>query len=116
MGKAAAILMLVVVVLWAAAPAFACLAPSQPHACCRHMDMPDCDMSTMGAAASCCQVSTPDTSGAPAIRAITPRTLEIAHPTTSILLAPEIRPGSRPVSIAETPPPHALTGSSVLRI
>jgi len=115
-GKSGAILMLVVVVLWASAPAFACLAPSQSHACCRHMAMPDCDMASMGGSASCCQLRVPDTSGAPAVRAIPQTPIDAVHPVMSTLLAPEARFGGSMPLITETPPPLPLTGSSILRI
>ena len=108
--------MLVVVVLWAAAPAFACLAPEQSHACCRQMAMANCDMSSMGATPACCQVQAPDTNGAPATSAASQGPIEVAHPVVRVMVAADVRLGGRLPLIAETPPPLALAGSSILRI
>src|ERR1035438_9509647 len=62
------LLMLAVVVLWAAAPASACLLGtrhSSPPACCRAMAK-DCDTPTMGADSSCCQIHDKTPAGTPA--------------------------------------------------
>ena len=59
MGKKGAILMLAIVVLWAAGPALAFITPAPCHSCCRAMMM-DCDPATMSAAHPCCQL---DSSG-----------------------------------------------------
>jgi hypothetical protein len=66
MGRKGAMLMLAVVILWAAAPALACLMPADCHSCCHAMD---CDSVVMSAAHSCCQVhgSSADVPGVSAI-------------------------------------------------
>jgi len=74
-GRISAMLMLAVVVLWAAVPAFACLMPSQQDDCCRQMMQAtgSCDMD---ASQSCCQVHGSDSNvpfgrAAPAERPVT---------------------------------------------
>src|SRR5258708_25999360 len=79
-GKISAMLMLAVVVLWAAVPAFACLMPAQQDDCCRQMMQAtgSCDMD---ASQSCCQVHGSDSNvpigrAAPAERPVTLRSEE----------------------------------------
>ena len=61
--------MLVVAVLWAAAPAFACMLPATPHSCCAAM--PDCSPAMMGTDSSCCQMHAPQSSDGPAAAQVT---------------------------------------------
>jgi hypothetical protein len=116
MGKAGAVLMLVVVALWAAAPAFACLAPTQSHACCRHMAMPDCDMTSMGTTPACCQLQAPDAGSMPALGSMTQRPIAVAQVVQRLAVAAVVLHRAMLPTEAETPPPLAVTGGSILRI
>jgi hypothetical protein len=114
MSKAGAILLLMVAVLWAAAPAFACLAPAQPHACCVQM-MRHCDPATMNAGMACCQAHNDNEGDQPATGASF-HMVSLAQ--GSLLFAVEAPMASRqvPAYSAETPPPILTAGIFILRI
>ncbi len=114
-GKTSALLLLIVVALWAAVPALACGLPSHQDDCCRQM-MQDLGACNMAATQSCCQVHASESS-VPVGRATPPE-----RPLTLILVAacpglqiPEI---GRLLSsqIAAAAPPIPPNGSFVLRI
>lgn len=116
MSGKGAILMLAVVVLWAAAPALACLTPVPCHSCCHAMAM-DCDSAVTSAVHPCCQLQG---SGAavPMNSAIAPEQATGLHQTmassASIALSglASQTPGS-----AKTPPLRSLSGTAtILRI
>ena len=106
--------MLVIMALWAVAPAIACLAPAQQHACCRDM-MPNCGSSTMDASSACCQARSSETAYPSAQAAGPDRAMQLfASQSIAGVLAPALTyagpvQGSNGPSIS---PP----GSPVLRI
>lgn len=116
MGKAGAWLLMAVVALWAASPAFACFVPAAQHACCRHMAT-ECSASQMGAGSSCCQARSTETD-APAIGSAASE--QLVHPVATIV------PGMAavvPVELhgmlqqaTEAPPSGPPPGGTVLRI
>ena len=116
MSRKCAILLLAVVALWAATPAFACLSLRSSHRCCRQMPA-DCGMALMGAHSPCCTLnplpasSNPETATGP----VTQNSMAVvaAAGLTAPLPAAEV-----PLSqTAFTPPPRPLSGASqILRI
>src|SRR3974390_2612853 len=115
MSKAGAVLLLMVAVLWAAAPAFACLAPAQPHACCARM-MRNCDPATMNAGMACCQARNQNESEQPAAGASFQIRLDLAHGWTPVAVAEAPASRSVPAHSAETPPPILTADTFILRI
>lgn len=115
MSKAGAILLLAVAVLWAAAPAFACLAPAQPHACCARM-MRHCDPATMNAGMACCQAHSQNESEQPTagatfhVRVIPAEAWMMTAVTPAPSVANAMSHGS------ETPPPILTADTFILRI
>ena len=110
-----AILMLMLVALWAALPALACLTPPPSHACCRHQ-MQDCG-SMMMPTASCCDARSSDT-GIPPAQASQAQGIDLlAHASVATRVSAEALDGFNIAQIAETPP-GVVTSSqtSVLRI
>ena len=115
--KKGALWMLAAVLLWTAAPAFACLPGMHDTAklnCCRMMQ--DCSR-TMGMGGSCCQMQRTNTNAAP----VTPYAPEQGQPL-GILPRPAFLQSSATSGIPvrnplEAPPPSASPGgSSILRI
>lgn len=116
-GRKGALLMLSVVVFWAAMPASACLlwAHSSRPSCCGTMGQ-GCDSPGMGAANSCCQIQGKN----PAVPSVPPYTPELAQ---RLLLVPyhgglELAVGYIPVygNVHETPPQFPPGGAFALRI
>ena len=110
-----AILMLMLVALWAALPALACLTPPPSHACCRHQ-MQDCG-SMMMPTASCCDARSSDT-GIPPAQASQAQGIDLlTHASVATRVAAEVLDGFDIAQIAETPPGAASSSqTSVLRI
>lgn len=107
--------MLAVVALWAAAPAFACLAPAPCH-CCRGMMM-NCDSAAMISAQPCCQLHNqnsaipPKGAAAPELQFGPARVLALAA------LPDSGDPSGQRSGSAKPPPPLSLLGAStILRI
>lgn len=108
--------MLAVLALWAAAPAIACLASAPCHSCCRTM-MTDCEMATVGAAHSCCQLQSSD-EALPPVRMIAPERLVGTASPLALGVIPDRNSfwGQDP-GFFNTPPPRSLAGgSTILRI
>lgn len=109
-------IMLAIVVLWAAIPGLACLAPAPRHACCTQM-MQDCGPSMAMADHACCKVQSQDPNTPP---------VQASRPDPSSLLADAsqgdfgaILPVVTTFSVlsSETPPgPSASPHRSILRI
>lgn len=114
MSKQSAILLLAVVVLWTAVPAFACLMPTQHHACCQQMTQ-DCS-TTMGADSSCCQAHLPQSNFPPARDLGADRLAQFASDPVSATLVIPVVLQKLPVQAATAPPPLTLSSNSVLRI
>lgn len=106
--------MLVVVVLWATVPAFACLLPAQYHACCRQMTQ-DC-AATMDAEASCCQVHSPQTDFPPAASSASGQQIQLAPASLSAAVLIPADSHGTPPQAAEAPPPLTRASISILRI
>lgn len=112
--KTSALLMLMVLALWAAAPALACFAPAQQHACCHQM-MQDCGPS-MGPDASCCQIHRTDGINTPIQASKSERPLRLA-PAVAGFHVPVVGVSFVPRALAaEAPPPRLGASSSILRI
>jgi hypothetical protein len=113
-GKKGALLMLVVAVLWAAAPGFACLMPVEHHSCCKS-GMQEC-ASMMGADMTCCQVRGSDTSY-PAAKLYTARQSMqgVQAPAAVAMMLPPTQ-SLASGRAADAPPPAGPPGSFVLRI
>jgi hypothetical protein len=108
------LLMLAVVVLWAAAPASACLLgtrhSSQP-ACCRAMAK-DCETPAMGADSSCCQIhgKTPAVTPVPQYSPV--QSQELAYGPHQAGEESPANPGSGYRNALETPPPKFPPGGA----
>ncbi len=114
MRRTGATILLLVVILWIACPAFACLASLPSHACCRTMDQ-HCDSHNLSASANCCQFRGAGENPT-AERASTPEPLGQAEPAPlpSALLSP---PQSAVVPCASgTPTGLRPPGICILRI
>jgi hypothetical protein len=109
-----AIVLLAVVVLWAATPTLACLLPAAQHGCCHGMTQ-HCG-STAKSGTACCQAHQSDP-GTPATVASAARSFDLAF--DSLLL---VKPATNSQTsffqrLAETSPPFNLPGSlPILRI
>jgi len=114
-----ALLMLLVVVLWTAIPASACLLggrqAGQPD-CCRAMAL-ECDQAGMGASVSCCEVHPQGTTAVTAAPVYSP-----AHSQKLIFVPNQTAPrsgASRSASFRDaldSPPESSSRGSSILRL
>lgn len=117
-GKQGVFVMLVVVVLWAAIPAFACLLgmpPAQQHSCCSQMEQ-HCDSAGMDAHGSCCQVHQQNVPFAPA-------PVYTEHSQNFAIVAQQVAAqvssvvgGQSSIAFEAPPPRDSLGGSSILRI
>jgi len=113
-GKINAMLMLVVVVLWAAVPAFACLMPAQDE-CCRQM-MQASGSCEMGTSQSCCQVHGTD-SNVPIGRATPPeRPVTLTHSDAGLIMPLPLDRGTKSRHSVEATLTIPRLGGSVLRI
>jgi hypothetical protein len=112
--RTGALLMLVVVALWAALPAFACFAPAQEHACCQHMTR-DCGP-TMGADSTCCQLRQSDGATPATTASVSERSVVNAPNAQAISIPALLLSGSRRVEDAGGSPPRPSPKSSILRI
>jgi len=104
------------VVLWACAPAFACLLPVGQHACCQGT-MLGCTASAMSASSSCCQVHSSNTN-LPADRlsaSSRPRSLAPLLIAVPIPASPCFR-NERVNRLGLQPPPFQSSAGSILRI
>lgn len=118
-GRKGALLMLAVVALWTATPAFACLLTIEPAgqpACCRGM-VQDCPMQGMGMNASCCQMRGSSDAVAPEL----PYSPEYAHQIAFALretsLETSAGSGAGWRYALEVPPPKSSPGAIfILRI
>lgn len=118
-GRKGAVVMLLIVALWAAIPALACFASAPCHPCCRagHMMQMDCGAATMSAGHSCCDLNSPSTPAPSEQTATTSMASAAMQPLASVsyfvpfgLAGQELRPTA-------APPPRSLLGSStILRI
>lgn len=118
-GKKGALLMLVAVALWTAAPTLTCLSAAFPGGlpkCCHAMAM-DCPMPGAGMSAACCPTHgqdsavTPDTPCSPEHA----QSLFSASPLASVI-APATS-GYIDQTALETPPPRLPSGGhSILRV
>jgi hypothetical protein len=108
--------MLAVVALWAMVPALACLTSAPCHSCCRAM-MTDCDMATVGAVLSCCQLHSSSTA-LPPERVVAPEPLLGPAQALALTAIPDCDDftGQSPLS-SEAPPPRSHSGAkTILRI
>jgi hypothetical protein len=120
-SRTGALMMLVIVVLWAAMPAMACLVPMRAmtpaeHDCCLKMAQ-ECGSATMPSSHSCCQGQRRDTAVSPTPLYSATRPFDVAIvPQVSMLVVVNL-PVSFPVPALEAPPPESSPGaSSILRI
>ena len=114
MGRKGAILMLAIVVLWAATPVLGFLASASCHPCCRAIMM-DCD-SAIVAAHPCCQIQS-STAVPPAQAAVTSTPAGSSQTLASLDLPdPSVLTRQGP-SLSKAPPPRSQSGgSTILRI
>jgi hypothetical protein len=121
MSRAGALMMLVIVALWAATPTIACLVPMHQmteaeHDCCLKMAQ-ECGSSMIPSSHSCCQGHQRDTAGGPVATYSPTRPFDVAIvPWISILLvsSPSV---SLHLPALEAPPPVSSPGcGSILRI
>jgi hypothetical protein len=113
MGRKGAMVLLAVVVLWAAMPAFACLIDANQMSqseCCRAMA--NCDPTAMAADSPCCQIHE-RTPAVPPVQPFSPvKSLEIAalpH-ESGIVVTAEL--GGAYGNTLETPPPKFPPGGA----
>ena len=114
-----AIVMLIAVVLWTAAPLFACVPGLETHShrdCCATMAMPDCPSDSM-ASGSCCQLA-PAPLSVMLDPASTPKyDHHAAAPSWEAYLPPMGDAHAGQPSFNDTPPPDPSPGGfSILRI
>src|SRR5271157_1651122 len=116
MGRKGAILMLAIVVLWAAGPAVASIVPAPCHSCCRAMMM-DCDSATMSAAHPCCQLDSSGTA-VPQGRVVAPEPQSGAVQSFASALPPDLdRVAGQSALSSEASPPRSPSGAgTILRI
>jgi hypothetical protein len=117
-GRKGALLMLSVVVLWAAMPASACLlgAHSTTVPSCCGAAAQGCDSPGMGAADSCCQIQ----GKSPAVPPVPPYTLDqaqnLALVPNQVGLEPLVAHGPAYGNERKTPPQYPPGGAFALRI
>lgn len=115
-GRKSAFVLLVVAVLWIAAPAFACLMPAAKASCCHGMHMQECASAAAMPCSYCCKVQPADALQAPVAVRVT------EHAAGPMLNAGPAMLVSAPPKILflrslEAPPPLGSPGAtSVLRI
>jgi hypothetical protein len=114
-GRKRALLLLMVVVLWTAAPALACFSPSVQPACCQAM-MQGCDETAAMDGMACCQVHPSESNVPPATAA--PFDLVLSMTQVSAwavdLPDPALNAGLPRLAATSPSPPSGL--SSILRI
>jgi hypothetical protein len=118
-GRKGALMMLATVLLWTAAPAFACLPGMRaagPADCCRSM-APDCPMSQAAMNASCCSTHRQD-NAVPPVPFYAPEHAQklfvTAHSASFVALANS--DSIERAALLASPPYHSPGASSILRI
>jgi hypothetical protein len=108
--------MLAVVVLWAAAPALACLIATPCHDCC-HAMMMDCDSAATSAAHTCCQLHSSN-AAVPVGSVVAPELQAGPAQALASAVLPDLAglAGSKPASFKAPPPRSPLGASTILRI
>lgn len=117
MGRKSAFVLLVLMALWAAAPALAGLTQAGQHACCHGMAMQDCDLPAAMHCSDCCLIHPADipmphesAAGADQLVSLAPSAV-----LDALMFSPDAGKVILPASVA--PPPLGSPGaSSVLRI
>jgi hypothetical protein len=110
-----ALVMLIVVVLWIAMPAFSCFLPTPQHACCHGMSeaMPQSCNAPAMSHQSCCQVHRPD-ANLPLVRASAPEyPLTLAGPSANVPIRHTLNAANLQWAAPPASPP---SDNSILRI
>ncbi len=117
MGRKSAVVLLAIVVLWAAMPALACLAPTGRAACCQSMAMQDCGSPAVMHCSSCCRIQPADTPLIPGSASISDHMAGLAQCAVPAALVPLPVAGNGILRTAAIPPlPGSPGNGSVLRI
>lgn len=115
-GKKGAVLMLLVVALWAATPGLACLAPSPSHICCRGLMM-GCDAAAMSTGHSCCELQSNESNTTPGRAAVSEPLPNAAQMLTAVHLPALDGIAGLSPNPANAPPPRSSWGArTILRI
>ena len=113
-SRMSALLMLAVVVLWAAVPALACLTPAQQDDCCRKMQIAgSCNMTVDQ---SCCQVHGRESSPPLTRAALSDPPLTLVSLAVGPVLPVSDASPAMPRQVVESISPASRSGTSVLRI
>lgn len=117
MGRKGALVLLLMMVLWAATPALACLTPSAHRSCCQGMAMQECSSPAMMQCGDCCRVQPADAPLLPGSAGAVDHSVGyVPSPSLIALALPSLaRHATMPVSEAPLPPGSPATGS-ILRI
>ena len=116
-GRKGAFVLLVIMVLWAAMPALACLTPTAHRSCRQGMAMQGCGSSAMMQCGDCCRVQPADAPLLPGSACAVDHTVgSIPSPAlTALALLPST--GQAILLVSEAPPPPGFSGAgSILRI
>jgi hypothetical protein len=115
MGRKGALVLLALVALWAAKPAFACLTAVTPPSCCQGT-MPGCDDSTTMANMTCCQSQSPENAipAAMAAACSAPAVQMVTLPVDAVDSAQAAGVIASVAGASPSPPPPGF--SSILRI
>ena len=117
-GKKGALVLLAIVVLWAATPALACLTPTTAHrSCCKGMAMQGCDSAAMMHCGECCRMQPADAPLLPgSANAVDHAVGSVPSPAPTALALPTAI--GNPILLAfEAPlPPGSPGAGSILRI
>ncbi len=115
MGRKGAFLLLATVVLWAVAPALACLTPSAHRSCCQGMAMQDCSSPAMMQCGDCCSVQPTDAPVLAGSAGAVDHSVGSVPSPIALALPPAAGYATDPAS--ETPLPPGSPGvGSILRI
>lgn len=115
-GRKAAVVLLAIVALWAAMPAFACLPTAAPCACCCAM-MHNCDLSASMSGNECCALHSHPDAIPPDVASGPDHLPDTAVAPAALYLAPSLALETPVFSAAEdSPPRNPSSRSSILRI
>jgi hypothetical protein len=117
MGRKGAFLLLAVMILWAVAPALACVTLMAHRSCCQGMAMQDCASSAMMQCGDCCRAQPTDAPLLPASASAVDHALGSGPSLTATELALLPGAGQAILLAFEAPPPPGFSGGgSILRI
>ncbi|MFP5206759.1 MAG: hypothetical protein ACLGSH_15505 [Acidobacteriota bacterium] len=115
-GKKGAFVLLLIAVLWAAAPALACVMPMAHGSCCQGMGMQDCASPAMMHCGDCCRMQSSNAPLPPGSAGAADHAIGSVPAASGIVLVLLPDTGSAVLPGVETPPPGSRGRGSILRI